>query len=64
MTAEAGVQVGSPHSHSRKFSATELTPTGPSDPRYFFYGAPSEWNDSPHARLISEARERAMRGWD
>ena len=63
MTAEAGVQVGSPHSHSREFSATELPPTGPSDPRYFFYGAPSESDDSPNARLIREARERAMRGW-
>lgn len=63
MTAEAGIQVGSPRPHSPEFLASELPPTGPSDPRYFFYGAPSEWDDSPHARLISEARERAMRGW-
>ncbi|MEW8544363.1 MAG: hypothetical protein AB2693_12585 [Candidatus Thiodiazotropha sp.] len=64
--AEAGTQVGSPHAHPREFQASVLPPTGLTDPRYFFYGAPSEHVEDdahPHARLIREARERAMRGW-
>ena len=46
-----------------EFEAIPLPPTGPADPRYFFYGAPSVEDNSPHARLIQEARERAIRGW-
>ena len=33
----------------------------PLDPRYFFLGAPSAEDDSPQARLIREARDRAIR---
>ena len=47
-----------------EFEAIPLPPTGPADPRYFFYGAPSLEDDaSPHARIIQNARERAIRGW-
>ena len=47
-----------------EFEAIPLPPTGPADPRYFFYGAPSLDDDaSPHARIIQNARERAIRGW-
>ena len=45
------------------FVALPLSSTGPADPRYFFFGAPSIEDPSPNARLINEARERAMRGW-
>ena len=33
----------------------------PLDPRYFFLGAPSAEDDSPQARHIREARDRAIR---
>ena len=33
----------------------------PLDPRYFFLGAPSAEDDSPQARLIREAPDRAIR---
>ena len=46
-----------------EIEAVPLPPTGPADPRYFFFGAPSLEDDSPHARLIQEARERAINGW-
>ena len=46
-----------------EFEAIPRPPTGPADPRYFFYGAPSVEDNSPHARLIQKARERAISGW-
>ena len=45
-----------------EFEAIPVPPTGPADPIYFFFGAPSLEDDSPHARLIQEARERAING--
>ena len=39
----------------------EAAPLDPMDPRYFFLGAPSAEDNSPQARLVAEARERAMR---
>ena len=48
---------------TREFLAWVLPPTGPADPRYFFYGAPSVEDNSPHVRLINEARVRAIQGW-
>ena len=45
-----------------EWEAIPGTPTGPADPCYF-YGTPSVEDNSPHARLIQEARERAIRGW-
>ena len=48
---------------TREFLAWEFPPTGPADPRYFFYGAPSMEENSPHARLINEARVRVIQGW-
>ena len=38
-----------------------LERSNPLDPRYFFLGAPSAEDDSPQARLIREARDRAIR---
>lgn len=57
--AEAQIEVTS----TSESVASLPPPTGPADPRYFFFGAPSMTDDSPHARLIREARERAMQGW-
>ena len=37
------------------------TPLDPNDPRHFFHGAPSVSDNSETARLIREARDRAMR---
>ena len=44
------------------WEAIPLPPTVRADPRYFFFGAPSMEDQSPHARLIYEARGRAERG--
>lgn len=42
----------------------EPVPVDPNDPRYFFHGAPSEFeDDSSNARLIREARDRALNSW-
>ena len=37
-------------------------PSDPTDPHFFFHGAPSQWDDSPTGRLLQEAREQAMAG--
>ena len=37
-------------------------PSDPTDPHFFFHGAPSQWDDSPTDRLQQEAREQAMAG--
>ena len=42
------------------FLAIPLSSTGPTDPRYFFFGGLGIDDPSPNARLISEARELAM----
>ena len=43
------------------FVAIPLSSTGPADPRYFVFGAPSIDDPSPNARLINETRERHER---
>ena len=36
------------------------TKEDPTDPRAFFHGAPSQWDDSPTGRILQEARVRAI----
>ena len=50
--------IGVDETPTPEFEAIPLHPTGPADPRYFFFGAPSLEHDSPHARLIQEARKK------